>query len=118
MKKQWIAAISLLVLLGLISMIFLSRRIDHQEPNREIFVIQQQADKAIIKFEEFSVAENKEVRFEAPNSDSTILVKIASDLPVRIDGTLTSNCPITFSASGGLLLGPNGRLNIPDSPTQ
>ncbi|MBS0605087.1 MAG: filamentous hemagglutinin N-terminal domain-containing protein [Verrucomicrobia bacterium] len=65
-------------------------------------------EKAIINWEDFSIAEGELVQFLQPSSSSIVLIQTTSDLSSFLLGTLKANGNVALLNSSGIMIGENG----------
>jgi filamentous hemagglutinin family protein len=70
--------------------------------------IEQLSDRAILHWEDFSIASGERVHFQQPGVDSAILNRVSSSIPSEIHGTLTANGQVFLLNPQGILVGPEG----------
>ena len=64
--------------------------------------------RAIINWDEFSIANGETVRFEQPASSSAVLNRVTGALPSSIDGTLGSNGAVYLINPNGIAISSSG----------
>ncbi len=70
------------------------------------------SDRSIINFRNFDIGANESVRFVQPSRDASVLNRISSANPTRIDGTLTANGRVYLMNPAGVLFGANSRVDV------
>ena len=60
------------------------------------------SDRSIIDYRSFDIARHQTVRFIQPGANATVLNRIQSDAPTRIDGTLKANGRVFLVNPGGI----------------
>ena len=73
--------------------------------------VQQNSDKAILNWQNFSISEGELTKFIQPNSTSAALNRVLSGNPSAIMGTLQANGQIYLINPNGIVVGPNGVIN-------
>jgi trimeric autotransporter adhesin len=74
-------------------------------------VVDQHTDKAIINWDEYSIADNELVQYMQPGADSIALNKITGANPSEIMGSLVANGQIFIINPNGILFGPDSHVN-------
>lgn len=74
--------------------------------------ITQGSDKAIIHWDDFSIAKGNLTQFLQPGSHSAALNRVIGDLRSEIHGDLTANGRIFLINPNGVLIGPTGRIDV------
>jgi len=72
--------------------------------------ITQQAGRAIINWESFSLAQGELVQFVQPDSRSALLNRVISQSPSEIYGQLQANGKIYLINQNGIVVGPTGKI--------
>ncbi len=70
------------------------------------------SDRSIINFRNFDIGANESVRFVQPSRDASVLNRISSANPTRIDGTLSANGRVYLMNPAGVLFGANSRVDV------
>ncbi|MBT3579508.1 MAG: filamentous hemagglutinin N-terminal domain-containing protein, partial [Waddliaceae bacterium] len=73
--------------------------------------IDQSVDKAIIDWQDYSIAADELVQYIQPNADAIALNKISGANPSEIMGDITANGQIFIMNPNGILFGPNSHVN-------
>ncbi|MFC1512980.1 beta strand repeat-containing protein [Thermodesulfobacteriota bacterium] len=81
-------------------------------PNAATTLINQQTQKAIIDWQNFSIAQKELVRFLQPNSSSVALNRVLGNDPSRIYGNLTANGQVFLVNPNGVLFGPGSQVSV------
>ena len=71
----------------------------------------QSSDKAIVKWDNFSINKGEITKFIQPSSTSAILNRVTGDSPSQIYGTLKSNGKVYLINQAGVFIGPTGVIN-------
>ena len=74
--------------------------------------INQAGNKAVINWQQFSIAPGESVRFNQPSSTSITLNRVTGADSSTINGTLTANGRIFIINPNGVLFGENAQLNV------
>jgi len=69
-------------------------------------------NQSTIQWDDFSIAENEQVDFKLPSSQSVILNRMIGNRPSEIFGRLTSNGRVLLINPNGILFGPKSRIDI------
>lgn len=72
----------------------------------------QAADRTIINYSRFDIPAGAAVRFVQPSSSSTVLNRIQSVTPSRIDGSLSANGVVYLVNPSGVMFGPGAVVNV------
>jgi filamentous hemagglutinin family protein len=75
-------------------------------------VINQNSSKAIINWQDFSVAQGAAVQFNQPNSSAITLNRVTGSSISNIDGAIRANGQVWLLNPNGVLLGNNARVNV------
>jgi filamentous hemagglutinin family protein len=75
-------------------------------------VINQNSSKAIINWQDFSVAQGAAVQFNQPNSSAITLNRVTGSNISNIDGAIRANGQVWLLNPNGVLLGNNARVNV------
>jgi len=75
-----------------------------------LFSVNQGSEKAIIHWDDFSIAKDETANFTLPSSFSATLNRVISKSPSSIYGHLTSNGNLFLINQNGILIGPNGKI--------
>lgn len=70
------------------------------------------SNRAIINYTSFDVASNETVRFVQPSATATVLNRISSPAPTRIDGSLQANGIVYLVNRAGVIFGPSSVVNV------
>lgn len=70
------------------------------------------SNKAIIDYTRFNIGANESVRFVQPSATSTVLNRISSAAPTKIDGALKSNGIVYFANKAGVIFGPTATVDV------
>ncbi|HJX33913.1 MAG TPA: filamentous hemagglutinin N-terminal domain-containing protein, partial [Desulfatiglandales bacterium] len=89
-----------------------SGQADISRPDDTSMDINQGTDKAIINWQDFSIAQPETVTFYQPNSMSTALNRVIGVDPSLLYGTLTANGRVYLINTNGILIGPTGKINV------
>lgn len=103
---------------GLFSASYLRRNFVPHEDQKNIqerIELQQHGNKAIIKFDHFTVAENEIIHFETSSPVTSTLIRVNSYKPVIINGTLSSKGSLKIIAPGGIIVGPTAIIDLPQT---
>ena len=73
--------------------------------------INQNSNKAIINWQDFSINSNERVNFNQPNINSITLNKVIGNEKSVIDGVLNANGQVWILNSNGILFGKNASIN-------
>src|SRR5690606_34626014 len=63
------------------------------------------ADRTIIDYASFNIAQHESVQFVQPSSTARVLNRVYGQLPTHIDGTLTANGMVYFANPAGIYFG-------------
>jgi len=85
-------------------------------PSPQPLVLQQDSHRAVVNFDSLTVASHEALHFQAPSPESTMLIRVRSDKPVQIEGTLRSDHPLHIVAPGGINIGPGAQIQLPPAP--
>jgi len=69
------------------------------------------SDRAIIHWDDFSIASDEITRFIQPNSTSVVLNRVTGQVPSNIFGTLEATGKVFLINPAGILIGENGTIN-------
>ena len=86
-----------------------SATINQQGANR--LVINQNSDKAIINWQDFSVASGSSVHFQQPSSSSSTLNRVLSSTPSTIAGRITGTGNVFLVNPNGILITKDGLID-------
>ena len=81
-------------------------------PNAVTTLITQQTPKAIIDWQNFSIAQPEMVRFLQPGADSLALNRVLGQDPSRIYGNLTANGQVFLVNPNGVLFAPGSQVSV------
>jgi filamentous hemagglutinin family protein len=70
------------------------------------------SDQAIINYSRFDIARPEVVQFIQPGASASVLNRILSANPTRIDGTLLANGRVFFVNPAGVLIGSEATVNV------
>jgi filamentous hemagglutinin family protein len=70
------------------------------------------SDRAIIQWDEFSLADGESARFTLPDSKSAVLNRIASQQPSEIFGEMQSNGQVILVNQNGVFFGKSARIDV------
>ncbi|HWJ68792.1 MAG TPA: filamentous hemagglutinin N-terminal domain-containing protein [Sphingobium sp.] len=73
--------------------------------------VTQSTTKAVIEWQDFSVAQGDLLRFVQPDSKSITLNRVTGDRPSRIDGTIEANGQVWLLNANGVMIGNQGRVS-------
>ena len=82
------------------------------QPNALNMVINQATNKAIINWQQFSIAHPEAVRFFQPGASSIALNRVIGVDPSLIYGQLSANGGVWLINPNGILVGSTGRINV------
>ncbi len=74
--------------------------------------IQQATQKAIINWNSFSIGASESVNIAQPGASSISLNRVVGIDPSLLDGLLSSNGRVFLINPNGIMVGPNGRINV------
>ncbi len=74
-------------------------------------IIDQHVDKAIINWQDYSIATHELVQYRQPNDEAIALNKITGSSPSAIMGSLVANGQIFIINPNGILFGHNSKIN-------
>ncbi|NJL19323.1 MAG: filamentous hemagglutinin N-terminal domain-containing protein [Bdellovibrionaceae bacterium] len=77
-----------------------------------VLTIQQGSDKAVINWQDFSIANGELTKFLQPSADAMALNKVLGGDISRIYGTLEANGGIILLNPNGIMIGPGGMVNV------
>ena len=75
-------------------------------------VITQGSDKAIINWQDFSIAKGELTQFVQPGKNSSVLNRVVSGNPSAIFGTLKANGGVMLINTNGILVGAGGVVDV------
>ena len=78
--------------------------------NGNTFIITQKDERAIIHWDDFSIAKEEITKFIQPLKTSAILNRVITKSPSQIFGTLQSNGVVFLINQNGILIGPEGKI--------
>lgn len=87
-----------------------SASINNTAPQRLDVV--QTSDKAIINWKNFSIANGEHTNFSQPRTSSVTLNRVTGAQASQLDGKLTANGTVMLVNPNGVLIGPNGRIDV------
>ncbi|MHC4212037.1 MAG: two-partner secretion domain-containing protein, partial [Planctomycetota bacterium] len=70
------------------------------------------SDQSIINYSSFNIAKPEMVQFIQPGSDASVLNRILSADPTRIDGTLLANGRVFIVNPAGVIFGNGATVNV------
>jgi filamentous hemagglutinin family protein len=73
--------------------------------------IMQGSDRAVIRWDGFSVGTGARVDVRQPGPGSALLNRVTGALPSRIDGSLSANGQVFLVNPSGIVVGPGGRVD-------
>ncbi len=76
-----------------------------------ILTIDQQSDKAIIDWEDFSVGKDSTVNFNQPSSDSATLNRVTGDFTSQIAGRINANGSVFLINPNGIMITKDGVID-------
>src|SRR4030042_601985 len=85
---------------------------DISRPDDTSMDINQGTNKAIINWQDFSIAQPETVTFYQPSSTATALNRVIGVDPSLLYGTLNANGRVYLINTNGILVGPNGKINV------
>lgn len=74
--------------------------------------VQQGTDRAVIDWQDFSIAEGETTRFVQPGTSSVTLNRVTGDNPSTILGTLTANGNVFLINRSGILVGAGATVDV------
>ena len=81
-------------------------------PNSTTTLIIQQTSKAVIDWQNFSIAQPEMVRFQQPGTESIALNRVLGNDPSRIFGSLTANGQVYLVNPNGVLFAPGSQVSV------
>lgn len=81
-------------------------------PNSNSTVIDQSTDKAIINWQDFSIATGNSVRFNQPGANSIALNRVLGSTPSVINGDLFANGHVWLINGNGVLFGKGSQVSV------
>ena len=72
------------------------------------------ADKTVINWSSFGVAQGAQVHFQQPNSGSSVLNRALGSQASHINGLLSSNGSVYLFNPNGIVIGPGGVIRVAD----
>lgn len=73
--------------------------------------VESSSERAIIHWQEFSLAKGESLSFNLPQSSSALLNKVVGEMPSKINGSITSNGHIYLINPNGILIGKSGMIH-------
>jgi len=80
-------------------------------PDAATLIVNQNTDRAVINWNNFSIANGELTRFVQPSSSSAVLNRVVTANPSSIYGTLQANGNVYLINPGGVLVGAGGVVN-------
>jgi filamentous hemagglutinin family protein len=74
--------------------------------------VTQHTDRAIINWQQFSIAPGEVTQFVQPNSSAAILNRVTGGNPSALLGTMQSNGQVFLINPNGILIGPGANINV------
>ena len=81
-------------------------------PDAATLLVNQQTDRAVINWANFSVAQGELTRFIQPSSTSAALNRVVTLSPSLIEGALKANGQVWLSNPNGVMVGKGGIVNV------
>ncbi len=81
-------------------------------PNSTSTIINQTTDKAILTWQDFSIASGNSVTFNQPGSSSIALNRVLGTTPSTINGDLFANGHVWLINGNGILFGKGSQVNV------
>lgn len=78
------------------------------ERSRDVLTVSQSTDRAVIHWNDFSIASGEMTRFLQPSRDSVSINRVVSDKLSAIHGTLEANGRVYLINANGIAIGPEG----------
>ena len=75
-------------------------------------LVQQNSQRAVLNWQNFSVNNNEAVRFQAPSVSSATLNRVVGALPSNINGLVQGNGQVFLINPNGILVGKSGAVNV------
>lgn len=79
--------------------------------DNNLVIINQQSNKAIVNWQEFSIANNETTKFIQPSENASILNRVISDKPSSLYGNLEANGKVYLVNQNGIFIGPDGQIS-------
>ena len=83
-----------------------------QAPTNGALTVTQSSQRAVIKWNSFSIGQGKQVNFALPNAGASSLNIVTSDNASSIAGTLTSNGSVYLINQNGIAITPSGLVDV------
>jgi filamentous hemagglutinin family protein len=81
-------------------------------PDAATLIVNQQTDRAVINWNNFSIANGELTRFVQPSSTSAAFNRVVTITPSMIDGALQANGQVWLSNPNGIMVGKGGTVNV------
>ena len=81
-------------------------------PDTSTLIVNQQTDRAVINWNNFSIANGELTRFVQPSATSAALNRVVTLTPSLIEGALQANGQVLLSNPNGIMVGKNGTINV------
>jgi len=81
-------------------------------PDAATLLINQQTDRAVINWSNFSISHGELTHFVQPSSTSATLNRVVTLSPSLIDGALRANGQVWLSNPNGIMVGKGGTVNV------
>ena len=75
-------------------------------------VVQQQSNRAVIDWQNFSIGSGYKVQFVQPSSTSVVLNRVVGNQASSLQGQLTANGGVFLSNPNGILFGANAQVDV------
>ena len=84
----------------------------HIRDEKSRVIIDQQSDRAIIHWDEFSLQKEESAHFNQPSSNSAVMNKVTGKNVSEIYGKIQSNGSVYLINKNGILVGPEGQVDV------
>ena len=81
-------------------------------PNNGALIINQQSQKAVVEWQDFSVGRSNAVSIHQPGSGSALLNRVTGTTPSTIAGTVSANGQVYLVNPNGIAITPSGSINV------
>jgi len=81
-------------------------------PDAATLIINQHTDRAVINWNDFSIANGELTKFVQPTSTSAVLNRVVTITPSMLNGALEANGQVWLSNPNGIMQGKGGTINV------